>query len=78
MDNKEILKKFIVDYKKLLKKYPAVYIYSNRANVIKASVGEDKIELPETPHYELEKYLEKENKEFNECMEFMNKLDTSS
>ncbi len=77
MKNKELLKKFIADYKKLLKKYPEVYIYSNRANVIKASVGEDKIELPETPHYELEKYLEKEDKELNECMEFMNKLDTT-
>jgi hypothetical protein len=76
MNNKEILKKFIVDYKKLLKKYPEVYIYANRANVIKASVGEDKIELPETPHYELQKYIEKENKELNECMGFM--LDTSS
>jgi hypothetical protein len=76
MNNKELLKKFIVDYKKLLKKYPEVYIYSNRANIIKASVGEDKIELPETPHYELQKYIEEENKELNECMQFI--LDTSS
>ncbi len=78
MNNKETLKKFIADYKKLLKKYPEVYIYANRANVIKASVGEDKIELPETPHCGLEKYIEEENKELNECMEFMNKLDISS
>jgi len=75
MNNKEILKKFIVDYKKLLKEYPEVYIYSNRANVIKASVGGDKIVLPVTPHYELKMYIEEENKELNECMEFM--LDTS-